>query len=350
MRLLPFALLFTLAASTGCISTPPPHPRALQLNELCAKSLAINDLGQAEIHCDHGLEFSPQYGDLWVNKGIIAYRAGRKDDAKEHFIKALRFNQEQAQAYNNLGNIYLEEGSYGKAHDNFQRALKVNPDYTEARYNLALTFMKRGETEKAQKELRTILTVNPSLADPHHSLGVMAYQGKKYEEAVREFSQAVQLSPDYPAAWLDLGVALMELGRYNDAAEAFGSCLHYEPNNSQCLDNFAKARGKQALVDPGLKELEKTTAAENTPPAYLELAKNLQSRGLLSEEEKAYKKCLQLDPKFAPCHFGLHELFAKNNRRKEAEIACKNFLKYGAAEDSPKEVETCEKFLGANNL
>ena len=349
MRLLRLALVVA-ACGVACVKTPPPHPRALENNERCTQSLAVNDLQQAEVYCDLALEFAPQYADAWVNKGFIAYRANRKDDAKEYFIKALRYNQEQAQAYNNLGLIYMEEGGFGKAHDNFQRALKVNPDYTQARYNLALTYIKMKEPKKANKELRTLISVNPNLADPQHALGVMAYEDKRYQDAVRYFSTAVQLAPDYPVAWRDLGAALMEVGRFGEATDAYGSCLHYEPENSDCLNNFAKARGKSALVDPGLKDLERSTAAENTAPAYLELAKSMQAKGLLSEEEKAYKKCLQLDAKFAPCHYGLHELFAKHSRKPEAEIACKNFLKYGAAEDSPKEVETCEKYLGAKNL
>src|SRR5579871_2942946 len=108
-------LLLALACLPACLSTPPPHPRALEANELCTQYINNGDLTRAEVQCDLGLQFSPQYADLWVNKGLIAFRRGQNDAAKEAFIKALRYNQEQAQAYNNLGVIYYRDHSYGKA-------------------------------------------------------------------------------------------------------------------------------------------------------------------------------------------------------------------------------------------
>ena len=106
----------------ACLASPPPHPRALEANELCTLYISQGDLTRAEVQCDLGLQFSPQYADLWVNKGLIALRREHIPEAKEHFIKALRYNQEQAQAYNNLGYIYYKDHAFGKAHDNFQRA------------------------------------------------------------------------------------------------------------------------------------------------------------------------------------------------------------------------------------
>ena len=96
MGLLPLACF-------ACVTTPPPHPRALEANNICTEYLSQGDLMRAEVQCDLGIQFSPQYADLWVNKGLIALKRGQKDQAKDLFIKALRLNQDQAQAYNNLG-------------------------------------------------------------------------------------------------------------------------------------------------------------------------------------------------------------------------------------------------------
>src|SRR5262245_48147945 len=98
-------LCLCLGLGTGCVTAPPVHPRALVCNELCAMALGQGDLNRAEVRCDLGLQFAPQYADLWVNKGLIALRRGQTDVAKDLFIKALRYNSEQAQAYNNLGYI-----------------------------------------------------------------------------------------------------------------------------------------------------------------------------------------------------------------------------------------------------
>lgn len=345
MRLTHLLRALPLVAATACLSNPPIHERAMLNNELCAQQIAINDLQRAEVYCDLGLEFSPHYWDLWVNKGLIALKAGNKDKAKDHFIKALRYNQDQAQAYQNLGFIYLEEGSYGKAHDNFQRALKVNPDYLEARYNLALTLMKMEKLEPAKKEFRTILAVDPSIADAHHSLGIIAYSEGKFEEAAGHIGQAAQLSPDVPSFWHDYGAALMELSRFGDAKEAFATCVRLEPTNPQCVNNLSIAQRKAALVDSVAKEERDTLAAEDSADGQYMIALQHQEKGLVAEEERAYKKCLRKDGKYPRCHFGLFKIYSDAQKRDAATIACKNFLKYGTEEEFPSETDTCKRFL-----
>lgn len=344
-RLLP---ALPLLSALACVTTPPPHPRALLNAELCAQQLELNNLQQAEVYCDLGLDFSPQYADLWVNKGLIAMRANNNKEAKEHFIKALRYNQEQAQAYLNLGVLYMYEGSYGKAHDNLQRALKVNPDYLEARYNLGLTFMKLEKMEQAKKEFRTLLAINPDIADAHHSLGIIAFGEQDYEEAVNHISTAAQLNPNVPNYWNDLGMSLMELSRFQEAEQAFGACVRLDEKNPQCRNNLTIAHRKAALADGALRELRDTQQAENTAPALYLLARQYRAKGLVPEEKRTYKKCLGLDPRFAPCHYGLHEIYSNEHNQDDAEAACKNFLKYATAEEFPTEFRSCEKFLSSN--
>ncbi len=349
-----FAVFAPLAAlvlaQVGCITVPPVHQRALENNEICAQYINQGDLTRAEVHCDLGLQFSPQYADLHVNKGLIYLRREQIDRAKESFIKALRYNQEQAQAYNNLGYVYFKENAYGKAHDNFQRALKVNPDYTEARYNLALTLQSMGEKEKAKKEYRTIIGINPNLADPYRQLGQIFLEEGNTQDAIEQLSVATQRDPTYGDAWLDLCSALVEAARYSEAKDACSSCIEADPNNVQCRNNLPIIVRKTALQDPALQEIKETQSEENTPASFYMLARSLNERGLRSEEERAYKKCLKLDGKYAQCHFGLFEIYKEDRRDDKAGIACKNFLKFAVADEFPKEVETCERFVSASSF
>lgn len=352
MRLRRLVTLTAAAAlsTTACLNTPPPHERALINNELCAQEMANGDLQKAETYCNLGLEFSPQYADLWANKGLIAMYSGNKPKAKDFFIKALRYNQEHLQAYQNLGVLYLEEGAYGKAHDNFKRALQVNPDNLESRYDLGLTFMKMGKKKEARKEFNTLLAVNPNVANAHHNLGIMAYEEKELEPAFEHISQAAQLTPDSAEVWHDLGTVLMEQSRFPEAREAFGNCARLDEKNSSCLNNLALAQRKVALTDSALKELKDTQTAENSAPALYLLARQYREKGLLTEEEGAYRKCVKLDAKFAPCHFGLFQIFSDAHKQTHAEAACKNFMKFGTSEEFPTEYQTCERFLANDSF
>ncbi len=347
LRVSPSALIAVVLA--GCITTPAPHPRALEANELCVQYLNQNDLVKAEVQCDLGLQFSPQYADLWSNKGLIHLKRQQMDPAKECFIKALRYNQELAQAYNNLGYIYLKhEKKLGKAEENFKRALKVNPDYTEARYNLGLTFMAAGDKERARKEFRTIVAINPQLADPHHWLGLMALEEKQYDEAIDELLKATSLDASFADAWYNLGMAYSDSGKYAEAKDAITSCLEADNNHVQCRQALPIIARKLMLQDPTLKELKENAATDKTPQANFSLGRTFRERGLRSEEERAYRQCLKLDGRYAPCHFALFEIYNEDRRDGAALIACKNFLKFAVAEEFPKEVESCEKYVNSH--
>ncbi len=329
----------------GCVTTPPPHPRALECNNLCTEYLSQGDLTRAEVQCDLGIQFSPQYADLWVNKGLIALKRSQKDVAKELFIKALRLNQDQAQAYNNLGYIYLGEVQYGKAHDNFQRALKVNPDYTEARYNLALAFKGLKQEDKAKKELRTIIEVNPQLADPYMQLGTMALDDGNLETATEEFIKATQLDPQFADAWLQLGNTHMENGKPCDAKDAFSSCIESDGGNALCRNNIIIAEKKCQLQSKALDDVKQRAAGQKTPESEYSAALQYREKGLVNDEERAYLRCVKYDGKFALCHFGLFEIFKSRSDEKKATTACKNFLKFANETEFQSQVATCQQYV-----
>ena len=244
------ALLPLLALACG--AAQKPHPSAVLHNDRCAQELARGDLVRAEAECDLGLEYSPKDGDLWVNKGLIALKDGRKQDARAAFVRAIRFNQEQLQAYQNLGVLYFEEGAYQKAADSFTRALKVDPAFNEARFNLGLAYMRLAANDadndadyrrRARAEFHKILAVNPQLSDAHHALGELAFGEQDLQAAAAEFRTAVQLSPEHATAWNYLGVTLLHLLQYPQATEAFQECIAHagDPSCAQGLEAARRA-------------------------------------------------------------------------------------------------------------
>ena len=335
--------LGVLAAS--CAAAPGPTQRALECNELCAQYIAMNNLQAAEDQCDLGIQFSPQYADLWVNKGVIAFNRGQDDKAKEYLIKALRLNQDQAQAYNNLGLLYMKENGYGKAHDNFQRALRVNPDYLEARYNLALAYKALNQNEKAKKELRTLLHIKPDLADAWGQLGQIAVDEGENENAVEFLTKATQLDPKFTAAWLVLGNAYMESGKPCEAKDTFSSCIEADENFPQCRNNIIVAEKKCKLQDKALEDVKARAAGTKTPEGEYSVAVQAREKGLVNDEERAYKRCLKYDAKYALCHYGLFELFKNRSDEKNASVACKNFLKYANESEFQTQVAMCKQYV-----
>jgi tetratricopeptide (TPR) repeat protein len=351
-RLLPCLLL----AVTGCATTPPVvSPRAMENNDLCVHYMSAGDLDRADIHCDLGLQFAPGYAELWVNKGLVHYRRGQLDKAKDCYIKAIRLNPDIVHAHNNLGLIYRDQKELGRAADSFLQAVRINPDDKTARYNLALTHYYRKDFERSRKEYRTLLAIDPNIADGWHDLGLIDFEEGAWQGAVENFSKAVQLSPTWGNAWQGLGMALNELGRYPEAADAYTRCIDVDPNNAVCRQNLTIANRKAALSTPAAAAASTDACGDNQSAeeqalCFFQQAGAFGEKGLRSEQERAYKRCARANPRFAPCHYMLFELFKADRRDADAKKACQNFLTAATAEEFPSEYSACDRFLASGTF
>ena len=68
-----------------------------------------------------------------------------------------------------------------------------------------------------------------------------------------------------------------------------------------------------------------------------------------NEEKRSYMRCLKYDSKFAPCHYGLYEIFHGERNEQDAVSACRNFLKYAEQSDFKHEFETCERYVNSQS-
>ncbi|MFY2561715.1 hypothetical protein ACN469_29210 [Corallococcus terminator] len=121
----------------ACAHDPPViecglHPNAV---EQCGDELARGNLDKAEVHCDLGLEFSPQNPELHANKGLIALLRHDTAMAKRHLLLAIKFNPDhplQALAkasqlapedpfvWQFLGSVLMEQRRFDEAEEAFR--------------------------------------------------------------------------------------------------------------------------------------------------------------------------------------------------------------------------------------
>jgi tetratricopeptide (TPR) repeat protein len=204
-----------------------------------------------------------------------------------------------------------------------------------------------GKRAEARKEFRTIIAVRAELADPYAQLGQMALEDQAYDEAIEELIKATQIDTRFADAWASLGDAYTEAGKFAEARDAYTSCIEADPNNAPCRHNVAIVSRKAQLLDPALKEVKESLAGQKTAQGEWQLAKEYKTKGMENDEKRAYLRCLKYDLKFAPCHFGLYEIYHSERNEKEALKACQNFLKTAEQGDFKKEYETCERFVSS---
>ncbi len=91
--------------------------------------------------------------------GLEHLRAGRVDEALEHFQAARRSNPDDLVALNMIGAILCIKDEPGDAIPYFERALQIAPDFVPARKNVAIGEFELGRYESAKAHLRELLDV-----------------------------------------------------------------------------------------------------------------------------------------------------------------------------------------------
>jgi tetratricopeptide (TPR) repeat protein len=79
-----------------------------------------------------------------ILEGILLFKKGEKERAKQIFEKLIEEGISSKEIYNNLGVIYYEEGNYDKAIETLEKGLKFSKDFPEILYHLGLAYYKKG--------------------------------------------------------------------------------------------------------------------------------------------------------------------------------------------------------------
>ncbi|MFP2925737.1 tetratricopeptide repeat protein [Pyxidicoccus sp. 3LG] len=241
------ALVLT-AAALLLSACAPPHPvfECPRFNdEVCEQELEKGNLDRADTYCDLGLEFSPEYAELWALKGRISLLRKDTAQAKRYLLHALKLQPDHPKALLNLGYTYLEEGAYAASYERFSQALRLKPDYHVARFGQGRALWKLGRREEAQKELGAALEAAPDNVSFHHIFGMLNYTERNLEVAHQHLSRAAQLAPGSTILWQDLGKVLMEQGRFAEAEAAFLQCVQLEETHADCRAGLERARHEQ---------------------------------------------------------------------------------------------------------
>jgi tetratricopeptide (TPR) repeat protein len=95
------------------------------------------DVAGAEQHLRQALTADPALPQASKNLGDLLYRAGRYDEAQEHYDRATRLAPDLGDdIYFKLGNLAYKQHDGARARDCWTRATELNPDHQLARANL----------------------------------------------------------------------------------------------------------------------------------------------------------------------------------------------------------------------
>lgn len=158
--------------------------------------------------------------------------------------------------------------------------------------------------------------------------GNTARDARKYAEAEQAYKSIFRLKARDPRAAYGLGNIYVDQQRWDEAEKSYRQAFDSNSNNPDVLMALSfvlvqprtGAGNARRVVDAETFARRATTIQPTNAMAFDRLGAALEARGILSNDtEQAYRRAVELDPKFAVAQIHLARLLRKLNRSAEAE-------------------------------
>lgn len=182
---------------------------------------------EAERLLNEALRIEPLNADVLHNLGIIAYTAGRINDAIEHFGSAAEKKENDPQILYNYATALLEIGRYSDALKILSKVLNLKPDHIPALNKSCSIVGTMGNVKLAEKIGKSIIEKNPSFVEAYNNLGNTYKDQGKIEEAIKYYRKALEIRPDFTTAGSNLLLCL-NYSRNRNPQTVFEEHLEWE--------------------------------------------------------------------------------------------------------------------------
>ena len=241
------------------------------------------------------------------------------DRAAESYLKAneldekaayKRENNEALRAIQgaslNAGNDAFALKEYDKAIARYARSEQIAKSFgqvdTNAVFNSALAYESKGDDANAIRRYREAITVGYNKPEVYRYIASLQNKGDDREGAITTTRDGLAKFPGHKELNLDLITFLLAAGRSEEAEAGVRSALESDPGNAVLWS-----------VLGGLYDKKATEATDEA--AMLNWS---------TKAEEAYKKSIEIDPKFFDAYFNIGVLY---NNRAAAEYEKCNKLK-----------------------
>lgn len=170
-----------------------------------------------------------------MERGILAWKAGRLEEALKEHEEAVRLQPSLAQAHANLIILYGRQGGDGaarQAEGHYRTVVALNSNLGEAHYNYGVLLMEQHRADEAIDAFKHALLVNPHNASAHANLGLLLEQRRDFAAAEAEYRLAVEDDPSSRANRFSHGRVLIALGRLDEAIAVFDKLQTQPPEDA----------------------------------------------------------------------------------------------------------------------
>ena len=153
-----------------------------------------------------------------IDLGHAARKAGRLNDALDHYRAALASEPESAEANSVYGLMLLNLGRAAESEAPLRKAVAIEPGSAAYRMNLAQLLIKQDRLVEAKPLLEGILADGPESWWASDKLGDLQVRLRSFADAEKHFGHAAKLRPNDPSLLFKWARASFDSGQV-DAAE-----------------------------------------------------------------------------------------------------------------------------------
>lgn len=229
-----------------------------------------------------------QQGNDYVAQGNLAL-------ARIHFLMAIKKDPTSPAGFTGFGDVETRAGDLEKAQIAYRLALKTTADHVPALLPLSRLQRGAGNSEGALELLQQAQAVQPGNPEILSELAITLDQLERFAEAEQLHLQSTGHKPEIASTFNNLGFHYLQRERYEQAIPPLQKALRLDPRNELTRNNLAAAyllRGEAERALQLFKESVGEAAAWNNL-GYLYM-----TRGNRTLAEKAFRKALELDPRF----------------------------------------------------
>jgi tetratricopeptide (TPR) repeat protein len=291
--------------------------------ELGRLELAGGDLQSAQKWLESALDLEPELAEA---RGDLAMLYARKNDlisAEKLLHQALEDNPDYKEGHLNLGLILAQQNRKSDADEELDKAVALAPKDPATLSTVGKAKVQMGKVSEGIALLRQVVDLAPDLAATHLDLALALADSYDLTAALAQTSEAIRLAPQSGAAHFYRGRILFDLGRSNEAQPEFETACRLDaqmPQPRYFLALIDKQEGKYELAASLLEETVKLQPGNVT--AWYMLGQSLQQQSETAKAVAAWRKAIEVDPKFSQALFSLaHALRSTDQAESEKLMA-----------------------------
>jgi len=147
-------------------------------------------------HYGKALHISPQFSEVYLNRGVVHDQLKQYDDALGDFSQAIILDPGSSLAFFNRGIVYANTGQVDLALGDYSAALQLEPKLYTALNNRALVYERMGRFDLALADYHQAIALNSKFIPAYLNRASLYIKQKDFDLAMEDIHRILAMDPD----------------------------------------------------------------------------------------------------------------------------------------------------------